>query len=242
MKIKNLLVFGDSFPAGLNKDEHGTHNSLEEQNKICFGTQMNRYIDIENVWNYGFAGRSNLAIAHDVLQHVSTHGFQDSFVIICWTGLFRDSKWNDEKQKFEATEYTEQPDYLKEVFNSRAYILNTYDLLKKLNVDFLFTSSFLDYKETLLGTYLKGCRENWIEWEKPNNTLFNIASNTFCAKTNTTFIGKLKDQMYLNTGDYYKSNSDGINICSHPNRVGHRKIAIKLTQYIKNYYDGERLQ
>ena len=229
MKISKLFVFGDSFAAGINKDLNGGYNSEENQEEINFGTQLKKYLDIESVENFGGAGRANGAIAKDVFLNAKDIDTKKDFVIITWSGMFRNFGTDLESERFVPKPFREEPVFMKEIAKNFAYIMNTVIELRSYGINFICTNSFVNYSN--IEEYklpLFPFADEWVEWGMPGNTLFDMANGTFLDDT-TDFNEVEKHDNTLRI-----KKSDNINTCFHPNKNGHDIIAKKLSEYILN--------
>lgn len=227
MKIRKLFLFGDSFAAGINKDINGNYNSRENQQEINFGTQLRKYIDIESIENLGTAGRANGAISKDIfLTHKQINSAKD-FAIVTWSGMFRNFGTDLESERFVPKPFTEEPEFMKEIAKNFAYISNAIVQLRSHKIDFICTNSFVNYstiQEYKLALF--PFVDEWVEWGKPGNTLYDMANGTFLEDT-TDY-----NDVASHGNTLRIKNSDNINVCFHPNKNGHDIIAKKLSEYI----------
>lgn len=216
----NLVVFGDSFAHGINKEPYRMLN--EESNAQSFAQQI---VDQSNVFseciNNGKSGNSNGCIAHDVYQYTLENNTSNCFFLICWTTPLRRHRWNGKTYvpcNAQIAEYTNHS-RIYETLRDIALVAN---FLQHNNIPYLMTQAFDDLKKY---THDKTIMiPNWIEYPAPNNTLFDI-----CAKR---WLSDVEHNDYKKNHATFDVETEYLAGCKHPNKLGHQKIAETLLPYI----------
>jgi len=224
-----LISFGDSFVEGLIKDPY--ENSVEERDKICFTRKLvkrSKYLD--SYKNFGLRGIGNLAISYKVYKYVENYDYKNSFLLVCWSGLDRESVYCEKRDEYEIFqgERTQQP-----IFQTNILASGIHNYLKSKQIPHLFTSSFTPFylfhnKDTIPQKYIIGNINK-------ANSLFDI-------------IGKRFNKKIAPNGNYTTSHAD-FNVpktdliagCLHPTGKGHSLIASTLALYIDNFISKEVL-
>ena len=226
-----IAVFGDSFPAGTyRREEDFKLNSETDRLETSFVHQLEVLTGIP-CENHGRHANSNLGIHHDVWKYIIKNAEKmDTFFLICWTGILRTGEYSSETQRFENEKeryLSRDLDYTRECWVNYNYIVATYNLLTKFGVNFKFTSSFLDYKTSVINGYLdKDIKDKWIEWDRPNNTLYNIVAENFLQDTTKKYSWWLNHAQYTEDTPYIHK------MCKHPNKEGHKLIAETIQKYL----------
>lgn len=233
-----LVVFGDSFPAGIQKYPDGQYNSVKNQIDINFVTKLANKYNLEFI-NYGHAGHSSVSISYDVYKYINTEHRVSDIVLVCWSGFFRTMGWDDNQERFVPMfikNHDLYTDYMREVVKIYTAIYNTYDLLKSKNSSFWFISSFVDYsKIKLLNELLHNQAQEWIGGNEENSTLIAAAMRKFQSKGDLLKLGSenVSDHKVDRNPDLSKKDLSFFNTCGHPNDRGHNEIVNFLSPYIE---------
>lgn len=230
--LDKLVVFGDSFPAGTYYT-NGKLNSEQDRIETSFVTQVGNNLGAK-VENRSRHANTNLGIYWDVKQYLEENiGNKESqLLLVFWTGLLRESKWDVTTNRFENDKYYYDnygSDYGKIVWETFNYITACYELIKYYQKKVIMGSSFLDYNTTDVGQMLSPVvKNNWNLFDNPNNTLFDIASDQFSKNG-------LKNGNWSTNHRDFEIDAPGINKeCKHPNKLGHKMIADFYTKLIKD--------
>ena len=231
-QVDNILAFGDSYPAGINKFDV-IFNSNTQQNKINFVTELKELIGASKAHNYSGYKKNNLAISYDVFKALKNYKEIDStLVLITWTGLFGNTHWDLESETFIPFDSKLELDYKRELYINFATISKTVHFLDNLKVKYLMTSSFLDYQNTQeLKNILTPFADNWMDWGYSNNTLLDLINETYSREYDYNLDSIRKNDLF-----HYPSLTDYCTVCSHPNQEGHKLIAKHLANYLNTNY------
>jgi len=220
-----LVVFGDSFPNGLNKPspESPVNNSIEQQQKINFVTRIGQLLEIE-VENYSARGAGNPEIAYRAFDYVRNNACTDAMLLVVWSSFNRPYTINP--LNGQRSGVFDIPDKALEVLQDQM-IYAVYGLCIEKKIPLLMTNSFCQPEKTHLElNFLDSFdRSAYIEYGKPCNTLMDICYGVW-----------LQNYEYpVHTFDHnYRTQElpDTLSPCWHPNERGHRLIAETLAPYI----------
>lgn len=227
-----LVVFGDSFPRGLIKDP--IENSKEDQNRINFCQKLleldNQFTSLEN---FSQRGSGNDSIAYEAYKRIVKKKYQqDSFFLICWSGITRYAYYDIAKDRYLNVNNSEL--FTKVITKQGYFALDTFiislsNMLKHYKIPHAQINSFVSFGFSDLPREIyKEC--NYINPEYNNNTLYDIISEKYCKKSLTLWI-----EHSLRT----KENNGLITDCRHPTEMGHQKIAETLNPYLKIMVDKQ---
>lgn len=217
MKFKKIVAFGDSFVQGQIKLPHVI--SQEEMKRINFVTRLGEYFNIP-VENYGLRGFGQNAIAFDVIQFFRNNNFdKEVLLLVSWSGYSRALSFSPEHNRYK--------DWSRQNLSSEddfAYINNInirgiHSLLTDNKQPFLMLSSFLNMFD-VQEINLNGIESNWIE-----ETLFEMCTGE--RKSTPDF------RINHDNKNFYSSTHPNLSECMHPSEEGHKVIANKLANYIK---------
>lgn len=225
----NLVLFGDSFPAGVRRTKDRLPVlSKSDEIKESFGNQLKLMGVVDEIFIYAHGGNANISISYDVFKNINKHK-KNSIALICWSGILRQGIWDTATERFQTPqkEIKEYREYKKIIWENVCYINATTNFLIESGIKFLYTSSFSPYNENSIKDFLsKNTKKNWIEYESTNNSLFNIISENWLN-------GEQSEGIFDRHTELNKK-SKLISECMHPNKQGHVEIAKILKPYIEN--------
>lgn len=233
-----LLAFGDSFTTG-------------EWDKVCHSdaSYVARLCEIKDSvfdsWdNYARGGYSNMQIAFSIYKYLqeNTNNCTDIFFLIGWTSHARYSIANvrheDTRKVYvahDAYDFVGDPARYPRSSNLLIYetdmaILAIHTLLQQTNVPFAMIQAFDDHTNHPWSV-IKDL-PNWINGDKPANTLMHIVADRYLDACSDTLPPNSQYFEYnwistLTPNQYIAS-------CWHPNEQGHALIAKTLYPYLKH--------
>ena len=224
----DLILFGDSFPAGVRRTKDRVP-VLKPSDEIreSFGNQLKLMGVVDEVLIYAHGGNPNISISYDVFKNIKKHK-KNSIVLVCWSGILRQGIWDSYNKRFKTPkeELEDSREYQKILWENSCYINATTNFLIDNDIKFLYTSSFSPYNQGDLKKYLSDSTKlNWIEYYSSNNSLFNIISENW-------LMGNPNEGILDEHANFNKT-SKLISECMHPNKQGHIEIAKVLKTYIQ---------
>ena len=231
----DLISFGDSFVEGLIKEPN--ENSIEQRDEICFTRKIYENSNLfQSYTNCGLRGIGNEAILYNVYKHASKSNNDNSFYLICLSGLERVGHYDITKDEYlilNQTRTYRTPIFRKNykfepIFQTQMLMTGIHHYLKNKNILHLFTSSFtpfhLFYNENIIP------QEYIIGDVDKANSLFDIIADRFNKKVD-------------HFGDYSSSHVNFFNApkntyiadCLHPSIEGHKLISTTLLPYIEEH-------
>ena len=220
MKRGILWSFGDSFTAGSAKF-FAQETPFPFCNTVGGYTAYPWYIAqhfaMRSV-NLAVGGSNNGAILNQLANAFGSIDFRTDFIIIGLSTPFRGKK---DKTK-------------EHVLKDLNYVLGTIENLLNQH-RYIITSAFGSLAPFVFDTeHLNYPVKNYVEWGKPNNTLYDICSNNWLKEPDLDLekvdqIKFLDQQKVLLDSDKF----DTLEKCGHPSRLGHKLIADTLIPYVK---------
>ena len=227
-----LLTSGDSFTKGLIKVPE--RNSVEEQNRINWPTQLGKLLNADVV-NLAQPAAGTDYISHSIHNYLRRTNDRDFFVIAAFSALER--QWDYEF--FDRTYMWPEPYYKTENYKELFYknemmIRGLHQFLVEENIPHLFTNSFVDVKYANKGTNdfdlgNKNVNDYWLNWNHDSNTLYNIISENYL-EPNPIYSHSTQSESDFHNGSIYIAG------CLHPSEEGHKLIAKTFYPYVKKYF------
>lgn len=247
-----LVAFGDSFTQGLILDMENNfqENTFAHQQSINYITQLSKYFDDSlKIENYAAPGASNPQIASRVFDFVKRQEcLEDTIILVSWTSPHRQFYYstilNQGKDIMddaviipEGGPYEMLQDHL---------IHGVYGLCAVRNIPLLMTNSFADFQKIEHADEYQDLKEKikcdkimnlnyffdeevYIEWSKPNNSLFDICCDLWLSGEDNLIdhLPRLKD-----IRKKISTIPEGLAPDLHPSPCGHKKIAKTLLPYL----------
>lgn len=228
-----LIAFGDSFTHGLIKKPNRL--TKEQSNQQSFIKNLEKNMpEFDKSKNCADCGASNLQIASTVYRELKKKSLPDlrnCFVFVGWTTFTRNSEWHNDFEQYRTYPKNKHKDSVEKlILDTESSMLFVENLLKKLEIPYCMIQAFhnhLEEKDFLVGQEQR--IKNWINWSRPNNTLFDI-----CAKR------YLSDKKFADSTVYHAirdTDTDLIAECKHPSKKGHIEIARVLEPYVRSIID-----
>lgn len=220
-----LIAFGDSFTYGLIKEPVRLAEKQCHLNSFI-NHLANMIPEFNGSWdNYAQCGSSNKAIASVLYNTLPKIDLKNSFIFIGWSTHTRNTEWSREFKQYRTRVWERHDTMDRLLFDTESSILFVENLLTKLNVPYCMVQAFHDHTEDNFLIKKDYEYKNWINWNKPNNTLFDICTNRYLSKKKFSdnkiyFRDRNVDKKYLAE-------------CLHPNEQGHKLIASTIKPYIE---------
>ena len=257
----NFFTVGDSWPSGDSKhiamklqeldsqkyDYGKSYELIKKFREWSFPKYLSQHFNMNNI-NLGFGGASNDDILFDVGKVINSIT-DDDFILVSFTTPFRTTRG-----------VTQRETKIKNIIDNYYYnyILKAVRLLegKKYLLTHAFTPIF-GYFDTESFDYI----EHFIEWDKKNNSLVDIITNTWLDESKTSWGSNWESRQFkvggkmevLNQSIYKKEPWEvcirgnfefsieekvwvkypNIASCFHPSISGHKVIAKTLLPYIE---------
>jgi hypothetical protein len=203
----------------------------EQSNQQSFIKKLEENISVfSSSINFAECGASNIQIASTLYREIKRLDTKDCFIFVGWTTFGRNAHWHNEFQQYRTYPENKHKDSIEKLFfDTESSILFVENLLSKLGIPYCMIQAFHDHADD---DFLVGKRhfiKNWINWNKPNNTLFDICAERY-----------LSNEVYADSKIYHRDRNFKnrfIAECRHPSREGHIKIAQTLQPYLQHSID-----
>lgn len=254
--VRRLVIFGDSFVEGYYRDENDEPTYQPFDLSYWFTEKYG--IDVTAI---GFRGNGNAAISNSVFRYIQRFGSDDVAFLIVWSGWDRLFLQNPDEgvNSFYHIAGIDRLHYerLDDVWSDgiarwtyEAALFGVVKLCEEHNVPFLMTNSVcnqishhgrLIYNKNKRLSHIeegfdilkpKDVNKYWIEFDKPNNTMYDIIVETWLSENHTDYHSIMKnahDSKKINEGKEYKYMTN----CKHPNAKGYELIVDTLEPYIR---------
>jgi lysophospholipase L1-like esterase len=231
-----LLTSGDSFTKGLIKVPE--RNSVEEQNKINWPTQLGKLLNTE-VINLAQPAAGTDYISYSIQNYLRKTKDRDFFVIAAFSVLER--QWDYEffdRTYFWPAPYYKTENYKELFYKNEMMIRGLHQFLTDEGIPHFFTNSFADFKYvggeygTMESDFNLGNRsvnQYWLNWTYDSNTLYNIISENYL-EPNPIYTHSTQNELDFHRGSTYIAG------CLHPSEEGHKLIAKTFYPYVKKYF------
>jgi len=254
--MRKLVVFGDSYVEGQRKDP----KLMITKYNPCY--YLEKELGVE-VINKGKFGSGNQTIANAVMRFCRQNDMRNIAIVVVWSDIMRHAELNRHMTSktamdFDAWEYISSGSvslegkaykpaaYLNPAFHRMWFeqamhsvraVCNDYDvpLLMTNSID---TNPFLNtvfwyQRERHIDFCLAKAREQWIEGDKPNNSMFDIITDRWLKKDIRDLTFTKKHTMIRNDYEKDKTKYPYLTDCFHPWDEGNELIAKTLAPYIK---------
>ena len=126
-----LISFGDSFVEGLIKEPE--ENSIEERDQICFTRKIYENSEIfDSYVNYGTRGSGNESIIYNAYKHMNKFGNDNSFYLICLSGLERCGWYNLDRDAYDIS--NQKGVDFEPFFQTQMLMTGIHNMLKNKNI------------------------------------------------------------------------------------------------------------
>ena len=221
-----LLAFGDSFTYGLVKEPYRLSEKDSKQQSFVKNLEKNISV-FKKSNNFAECGASNLQIASTVYREIKKQKDKNCFVFVGWTTFTRNAHWMNKFEQYRTYDGNKHQDNIEKLYFDTEYsVLSVENLLTKLDIPFCMIQAFHDHADEDFLIDKTYQIKNWINWSRPNNTLFDICAERY-----------LSDKHYDDSKIYHAHRdfkNQFIAECRHPSEQGHIKIAKVLQPYIEN--------
>ena len=180
-----LIAFGDSFTYGLVKKPYRL--SEKDSKQQSFIKQLEKNISIfDKSINFAECGASNLQIASILYREIKKLDTKDCFVFVGWTVFSRNQYWNNKYKEYRTYDTNKHSELIEKLYLDTEYsVLAVENLLNKLKIPFCMIQAFHDHGDEDFTLIDKSYNiKNWINWSKPNNTLFDICAKRYLSNEN----------------------------------------------------------
>ena len=222
-----LFAFGDSFTYGLVKEN--TRTKVKSYIEI-----IGDMLGIE-VLNKARPGSGNAEIASNLSNSLLMSEIEeDDFVFVGWSGLTRPFAWDKSQSGYSnkmqfpiktSHGFIKEPETEECVNMSALSMRYTSDVLTKRNIKHLMISNFVDHKTFLFDLQKDEEWSDWIEYNRYNNTVYDICAGTWLDETPDLTASVLKNHNDTGFTNQYIAG------CQHPTQAGHNLIAQTLFKY-----------
>jgi hypothetical protein len=229
-----FIVFGDSFVNGL--ISLPKRNSEAERERINFAYKIYKnYKTFTEYENISKPGASNDQIAYWVYKYIRNFLSSDSrnfldnyFFLIVWSAPVRANSYSWESDEYNEREIAEKNWY----YETDMKILAVAHLCDQFKIKYAMINSFTQNQyDSPIFSYDNPYNVQWINGDKPFNTLFDIVTEKYCT-SNTNYNDD--DLRYVHHHHIVNAESSLVAPCGHPTDKGHDLIAYTLIPYIDN--------
>lgn len=254
--MRRLVVFGDSYVEGQRKDPH----LMITRYNPCY--YLEKELGVE-VINNGKFGSGNQAIANEVLRFCRHNNTADTAILVVWSHTKRTSELNSRMSpqrtmEFDDWQYVSSGSKVREVdrvhtpelynpafhrmwfeqaMHSVRAVCNDYGMpllmTTSIDNDPFLNKIYWQKRDRPIDFCLAKAREQWIEGDKPNNSMFDIITDRWLKEDIQDLTFTKKHSIIRVDYEKDKTKYPYLTNCFHPWDEGNELIAKTLAPYIK---------